>query len=131
MKIEYFFHDDHAPKVRTPHKCLAMRRSESISITKDLKCYPHIFLEELKVNNRRNARMSRNAFDESDKMPESDVVDDDEFTVEKPSKKSRKPFMTSEYDNESGNNDNNNNDDNEFDNNDNNEFENNDNNESK
>ena len=34
--------------------------------------------------------MIHNAFDESDKMPESDVVDDDKFTVEKPSKKSRK-----------------------------------------
>ena len=67
-----------------------MRRLESISVIKSLKCYPQIFLEELKVHNRRNVRMIRNAFDESDKMPESDVVDDDKFTVEKPSKKSRK-----------------------------------------
>ena len=51
--------------------------------------------------------MGRNAFDESDVMPESDV-EDGEFTVEKPSKKSKIPFMkTDNNDNGSDNNDNN------------------------
>ena len=37
-----FSRDDKALKVRKPHKCLAMLRLESISVTKTLKCYPQI-----------------------------------------------------------------------------------------
>ena len=102
-----YFCNGKVPKVGKPHKCLTMIRLESISVTKTLKCYPQIFLQELKINNRRNARMGRNAFDESDVVPESDV-EDDEFTVEKLSKKCKNPFMkTDNNDNDSDNNDNN------------------------
>ena len=54
-----FLYNDKTPKVRKPHKCLTLIRLESISVTEELKYYPQTFLEELKVNNRRNARMSR------------------------------------------------------------------------
>ena len=71
-----------------------------------------IFLDELKVNNVRNAKMSCTAFDESDGMPESDDnFDDSKFISENSSKKSKKPFIKRD-----------NNDNNESENNDNNEF---------
>ena len=63
-----------------------MIRLKSVFVTEELKYYPQIFLEELKVNNIRNAKMSRNSFFESDVMPESDDnVGDSEFIVENPS----------------------------------------------
>ena len=69
-----------------------------------------IFLDELKVNNVRITKMNCNAFDESDVMPESDDnFADSKFISENFSKKSKKPFikLDNNDNNESENNDNN------------------------
>ena len=56
------FHGDKRPKLGKRHKCLTLIRLEFICVTSETRYYPQVFLEELKINNTRNACIGCNTF---------------------------------------------------------------------